>query len=315
MFSMSVRNGCKRACGISLAVSSLTFGWAATSAAADPKFQLEEATIAQIQEAILAKQITSTDLVNALSGAHQGLQRHLREAARRHLGPDRDDSERRSDQRAVHAEPAPRRAEEQGLRRAQGAQHDGQRRQRSEHAGCARNRRRSSTPSSRAPASSSGPLHGVVMAIKDQYDTFDMRTTSGADAFYANDRPPDDSTFVARLRAAGAIILAKSNLGEYASATPRSSFGGTFCNPYDTQRIPRGSSSGSGSSVGANMVTCAIAEESGLVDSRPGQRGERGRYRGHRGAREPRRHDSDRHQHARRPDLPHGRGCGAKCST
>ena len=108
-----------------------------------------------------------------------------------------------------------------------------------------------------------GPLHGVVMAIKDQYDTFDMRTTSGADAFYANDRPPDDSTFVERLRAAGAIILAKANMGEYASATPRSSFGGTFCNPYDTERIPRGSSSGSGSAVGANLVTCAIAEESG----------------------------------------------------
>jgi amidase len=108
-----------------------------------------------------------------------------------------------------------------------------------------------------------GALHGVVMAIKDQYDTFDMRTTSGADAPYANDRPPEDSTFVERLRAAGAIILGKSNLGEYASATPRSSFGGTFCNPYDTERIPRGSSSGSGSAVGANLVTCAIAEESG----------------------------------------------------
>jgi Asp-tRNA(Asn)/Glu-tRNA(Gln) amidotransferase A subunit family amidase len=108
-----------------------------------------------------------------------------------------------------------------------------------------------------------GPLHGVVMAIKDQYDTFDMRTTSGADAFYANDRPPEDSTFVERLRAAGAIILAKSNLGEYASGVPRSSYGGTFCNPYDTERSPRGSSSGSGSAVGANMVTCAIAEESG----------------------------------------------------
>jgi len=108
-----------------------------------------------------------------------------------------------------------------------------------------------------------GPLHGVVMAIKDQYDTFDMRTTSGADAFYANDRPPEDSTFVERLRAAGAIILAKSNLGEYASGIPRSSYGGTFCNPYDTERSPRGSSSGSGSAVGANMVTCSIAEESG----------------------------------------------------
>jgi Asp-tRNA(Asn)/Glu-tRNA(Gln) amidotransferase A subunit family amidase len=108
-----------------------------------------------------------------------------------------------------------------------------------------------------------GPLHGVVIAVKDQYDTFDMRTTSGADAPYANDRPPHDSTFVRRLRDAGAIIIAKANLGEYASAIPRSSFGGTFCNPYDTERSPRGSSSGSGSSVAANLVTCAIAEETG----------------------------------------------------
>ncbi|MCH9827912.1 MAG: amidase [Gammaproteobacteria bacterium] len=108
-----------------------------------------------------------------------------------------------------------------------------------------------------------GPLHGVVMAIKDQYDTFDMRTTAGADAFYANDRPPADATFVQRLREAGAIIIAKSNLGEFASAIPRSAFGGTFCNPYDTERSPGGSSSGSGSAVGANLVTCAIAEETG----------------------------------------------------
>lgn len=108
-----------------------------------------------------------------------------------------------------------------------------------------------------------GPLHGVVMAIKDQYDTMDMRTTSGADVPYANDRPPEDSTFVERLRAAGAIIIAKSNLGEYASGVPRSSYGGTFCNPYDTERSPLGSSSGSGSAVGANLVTCSIAEESG----------------------------------------------------
>src|SRR5262245_1763771 len=106
-----------------------------------------------------------------------------------------------------------------------------------------------------------GPLHGVVLAIKDQYDTFDMRTTSGADAQYANDRPPDDATFVKRLRDAGAIILAKANLAEYATDGARSSFGGTFCNPYDTERAPGMSSAGSGSSVAANLVTCAIGEE------------------------------------------------------
>jgi Asp-tRNA(Asn)/Glu-tRNA(Gln) amidotransferase A subunit family amidase len=106
-----------------------------------------------------------------------------------------------------------------------------------------------------------GPLHGVVLAIKDQYDTFDMRTTSGADADYANDRPPDDATFVRRLREAGAIILAKANLAEYAVDGARSSFGGTFCNPYDTEREPGMSSSGSATAVAANLVTCAIAEE------------------------------------------------------
>jgi amidase len=106
-----------------------------------------------------------------------------------------------------------------------------------------------------------GPLHGVVLAIKDQYDTFDLRTTSGADAQYANDRPPQDATFVKRLRDAGAIILAKANLAEYATDGARSSFGGTFCNPYDTEREPGMSSAGSATSVAANLVTCAIGEE------------------------------------------------------
>src|SRR5580765_3299 len=106
-----------------------------------------------------------------------------------------------------------------------------------------------------------GPLHGVVIAIKDQYDTKDMRTTSGGDVQYANDRPPDDATFVSKLRDAGAIILAKANLAEYAVDGARSSFGGTFCNPYDTEREPGMSSAGSGTSVAANLVTCAIGEE------------------------------------------------------
>jgi Asp-tRNA(Asn)/Glu-tRNA(Gln) amidotransferase A subunit family amidase len=107
-----------------------------------------------------------------------------------------------------------------------------------------------------------GPLHGVVIALKDQYDTFDMRTTQGADAFFANDRPPDDATFVSRLRAAGAIIIGKANMGEYASGD-RSSFGGVTCNPYDTERSPGRSSGGAGASVAANLVTCAVGEESG----------------------------------------------------
>src|SRR2546427_6190308 len=108
-----------------------------------------------------------------------------------------------------------------------------------------------------------GPLHGIVFSIKDQYDTFDMRTTGGMDAAYANDRPPDDSTFVKRLRDAGAIILGKANLGEMGTPNSRSSFGGPFCNPYDTERSPGTSSGGSGSSTAANLVTCSIGEETG----------------------------------------------------
>jgi len=105
-----------------------------------------------------------------------------------------------------------------------------------------------------------GPLHGITFAIKDWYDTFDMRTTAGADAAYANDRPPRDAEFIARMRKAGAIILAKANVG---SGISRSPFGGISCNPYDTERSAGTSSSGSGTSVAANLVTCAIAEETG----------------------------------------------------
>jgi len=107
-----------------------------------------------------------------------------------------------------------------------------------------------------------GPLHGIVLSIKDLMDTYDMRTTSGADADYANDRPPRDATLVKRLRDAGAIILGKANLGEYASGS-RSAFGGTMCNPYATDRDVGGSSGGSASSVAANLVTCTISEEGG----------------------------------------------------
>ena len=107
-----------------------------------------------------------------------------------------------------------------------------------------------------------GPLHGIVFVIKDQFDTFDMRTTAGAAADYANDRPPRDAEVVARLRKAGAIILAKGNMGEYASGD-RSTFGGTTCNPYDTSRSAGRSSGGVGAAVAANLAMCGIGEETG----------------------------------------------------
>ena len=244
------------------------------SAAADiahdkQTFHVEEATIAQIQSAILSRQITVTELVKlylarikAYNGvavdepqgilgpikplAHaKGINAlgtlNLRPAARKQWGF--DDRKARSMTDSVDDNPAMPDALETAAKLDEEFSRTGK---------------------------LVGPLHGVVFSIKDQYDTFDMRTTSGADAAYANDRPPKDSTFVTRLRAAGAIILAKSNMGEYASGF-RSSFGGTVVNPYATDRTPGGSSGGSATSVAANLVTVAIAEESGPSVRAPAQ--------------------------------------------
>ncbi|HKY07404.1 MAG TPA: amidase [Candidatus Binatia bacterium] len=107
-----------------------------------------------------------------------------------------------------------------------------------------------------------GPLHGITFAIKDNYDTVDMRTTAGAAAAYANDKPPRDATMIAKLRAAGAIFLGKTNMDEYAPASiARSALGGQTCNPYDTKRVPGGSSAGSGAAVAANLAVCALGTD------------------------------------------------------
>ncbi|HEY7297446.1 MAG TPA: amidase family protein [Xanthobacteraceae bacterium] len=107
-----------------------------------------------------------------------------------------------------------------------------------------------------------GPLHGIPIAVKDNYDTVDMRTTAGAAADYANDKPPQDATMVAKLRAAGAIILGKTNLDEYAPAgIGRSTLGGQSCNPYDTKRITGGSSAGSAAAVAANLAICGLGTD------------------------------------------------------
>jgi amidase len=107
-----------------------------------------------------------------------------------------------------------------------------------------------------------GPLHGIPIAIKDNYDTFDMRTTAAAAAEYADDRPPEDATMVAKLRVAGAILLGKTNMDEYAPAgIGRSAFGGQTCNPYDPTRIPGGSSGGSAAAVAANLAMCALGTD------------------------------------------------------
>ena len=107
-----------------------------------------------------------------------------------------------------------------------------------------------------------GPLHGIPIAVKDNFDTVDMRTTAGANADYANDKPPKDATMVAKLRAAGAIILGKTNLDEYAPAgIGRSTLGGQTCNPYDTKRITGGSSAGTAAAVAANLAICGLGTD------------------------------------------------------
>ena len=106
-----------------------------------------------------------------------------------------------------------------------------------------------------------GPLHGTVYAVKDWYNTFDMRTTAGADVAYANDRPPHDATFIKRMRDAGAHHHRQGQRRVRPLAQSRSAASAAIrTTPSDP---PGTSSSGSGSSVAANLVTCAIAEETG----------------------------------------------------
>lgn len=107
------------------------------------------------------------------------------------------------------------------------------------------------------------PLHGVPIVVKDNYDTFDLPTTGGAKAL-SGLTPPRDSFTVARLRAAGAIILAKTNLDEFArGATGTSSLGGQVLNPYNLEKIPGGSSGGSAVAVTTLMGWIGLGTETG----------------------------------------------------
>ena len=107
------------------------------------------------------------------------------------------------------------------------------------------------------------PLECIPIVVKDQMETVDLRTTDGSLTEFANDRPPNDGALVAKLREAGAIILAKANMDEYASGNHRSSYGGQICNPYATDRNGGSSSTGSAGAVATNLAVCAIGEESG----------------------------------------------------
>ncbi len=134
------------------------------------------------------------------------------------------------------------------------------------------------------------PMYCVVAAFKDVYDTKDIRTTANNDVNFAMDVPPTDATVVARLRDKGAIIYAKSLAHEFnggpgnpgGDSKPKTkmisggqgmgAWAGQPCNPYDTERVTRGSSSGSGVAISANLATIGICEQSGASCQGPASR-------------------------------------------
>ncbi|PHN08232.1 amidase [Flavilitoribacter nigricans] len=114
---------------------------------------------------------------------------------------------------------------------------------------------------------SRGPMHGIPVVLKDNIDTHDQMFTTGGARALAGSRPLQDSYIVERLREAGAVILAKANLSEWAnfhssfSSSGWSSQGGQTKNPFDLTRNPCGSSAGSGVAVSANLTVIAIGTE------------------------------------------------------
>jgi amidase len=111
----------------------------------------------------------------------------------------------------------------------------------------------------------SGPLHGIPIIVKDNLDTTDMPTSSGV-VLFKDFVPPKDAFIVARLRAAGAIILAKASLSEMAMGLAdniNSVLAGFSRNPYNTAHAAGGSSGGTGVSVAANFGTIGIGTDTG----------------------------------------------------
>lgn len=103
-----------------------------------------------------------------------------------------------------------------------------------------------------------GPLHGVPVAIKDNYLSADMPTTAGTRA-PGYQWPMHDSAAVARLRAAGAVLIGKTRTHEFAWGTETP----PTANPWDTSRIPGGSSGGSGAALAARLVYAALGSDTG----------------------------------------------------
>jgi len=108
-----------------------------------------------------------------------------------------------------------------------------------------------------------GSLHGIPIILKDNFNTFDL-PTSGGNLAMRDSRPGQDAYTVAKMRAAGAIILAKANLQEFArGGNSVSSLGGQVLNPYDLTRTPGGSSGGTGASIAANFGVLGTGSDTG----------------------------------------------------
>jgi amidase len=112
-----------------------------------------------------------------------------------------------------------------------------------------------------------GPLHGIPILIKDNIDTADKMLTTAGSLALVDSRPSQDAFVVQQLRAAGAVIIGKTNLSEWAnfrsnhSSSGWSGRGGQTKNPYVLDRNPCGSSSGSGVAVSANLCAAAVGTE------------------------------------------------------
>lgn len=108
-----------------------------------------------------------------------------------------------------------------------------------------------------------GPLHGIPVALKDLFETAGVRTTAGA-KFFGDFVPQTDSTAARRLREAGSVLLGKLNTHEFAyGVTTDNPHFGTTRNPWDTSRIPGGSSGGSGAAIAASLAATTLGTDTG----------------------------------------------------
>ncbi len=109
-----------------------------------------------------------------------------------------------------------------------------------------------------------GSLHGIPIALKDLIDVAGRRTTCGSKFYEAGSTARSDSTITRRLKQAGAIIVGKTNLHEFAfGVTTENPHFGSTANPWDTSRVPGGSSGGSGAAVSAGLCAGALGTDTG----------------------------------------------------